>query len=213
MLTGGDVSIPREHVLHSLGWHAPEILKLKCCFLENKWESVFLIWKNSLINVISSKSQQREMKGAASRLNVGMGGRGCQGNCMDPGLGTLTFVFASAKYQLCDLGSNFWTSASSSVHENGGLNCSCQCADCYKTTNTFLHHNPAYTHIHIHMHTHNRNSSFTKQYLLHAVHFGIFLLSSISLLLKRYFWPAEWISQSTNGLCPEVWKNTELYNF
>lgn len=38
----------------------------------------------------------------------------------------------------------------------------------------FSHQNPAYTHTQTHAHTHDRNNSFTKQYLVHEVHFAIF---------------------------------------
>lgn len=38
----------------------------------------------------------------------------------------------------------------------------------------FSHQNPAYTHTQTHAHTHDRNNSFTKQYVVHEVHFAIF---------------------------------------
>lgn len=61
--------------------------------------------------------------------------------------------FASGKNQLYDLGSNLWTSFSSSVHEIGGLNSSFQCV-CWllpRARNIFLHHAHTYTHTFTHM--------------------------------------------------------------
>lgn len=71
---------------------------------EKVWDIFW--WKDKLIDIIGSKSLLREMKGAAARLTVGMGERGCQGKCMDPGSGDLSLTSASAKYQLCNRGSN-----------------------------------------------------------------------------------------------------------
>lgn len=53
-----------------------------------------------------STQQAREMKRTAARLYVGIGGASCQGKYRDPRSGDVRSVFASAKNQLCDLGSD-----------------------------------------------------------------------------------------------------------
>lgn len=94
------------------------------------------------------------MKGTADRLNAGIGGRGYQGKCVDPGSEDLSFVFASAKNQLYDLGSNLWTSISSSVHGMSDLSSTFQCVNCYPERGKDFHIKTRHTHIHKHMHTH-----------------------------------------------------------
>ena len=69
---------------------------------------------------------------------------------MDPGSGDLSFVFASAKNQLCDLGSYLWTLISSSVPERGGLNSSFQCVDCCPEQEIHVYITPQHTHIQMH---------------------------------------------------------------
>lgn len=133
---------------------------------------------------------------------------------VDPGSGDLSFVFASAKNQLCDLGSYLWTLISSSVPARGGLNSSSQCVDCCPEQEIHVYITPR--HAHIQMHTYvtepraSRNSTTWGAlwyFLFYSLLFHCLKNARLDLLngfhnpLKGH---ALWLEKTQNAIISEV---------